>query len=418
LRFRLGAQFRRPLQRGLHFELKTFVTQAETHGGGWVPIVLHDICNQCADSSVSLANFTAFLDWLQPRAMTGTVVKTVREVISPAPSADVSLTKSGSPDPVTAGGSVTYTIKAHNAGPNPASGVTVADSLPSGLTLVSASTTKGTCSGTTTVTCNIGTLDAGAANDVTVTIVATAGWAAVPSVSNTATASSSTADPSTSNNQASAQTTVNPAYPHPRGASPIRVSLVPAFAACDATGSNSTHGAPLEFASCAPPRPASTELTIGTPDANGSGANFMGSAAIGVVVGSPGTPPDEADVTLDFSLTDVRNADDLSDYAGELNARAAIRLTDRRNGPSGSETGTAGDFDLNVAVPCATTPAAGTGATCFVSTTADAVTPGMVVESARAIWEIANVVVDDGGPDGVASTHDNSPFAVQGVFVP
>ena len=27
-------------------ELQTFVTQAETHGGGWVPIVVHDICNQ------------------------------------------------------------------------------------------------------------------------------------------------------------------------------------------------------------------------------------------------------------------------------------------------------------------------------------------------------------------------------------
>ena len=51
----------------------------------------------------------------------------------------------------------------HNGGPDPASAVTVDDPLPSGLSLVSASTTKGTCSGTTTVSCAIGTVNAGAA---------------------------------------------------------------------------------------------------------------------------------------------------------------------------------------------------------------------------------------------------------------
>ena len=61
--------------------LQGWVTQAENHGGGWVPIVFHDICNGCADSSVSRSDFTAFLDWLQPRAAHGTVVKTMREVI-------------------------------------------------------------------------------------------------------------------------------------------------------------------------------------------------------------------------------------------------------------------------------------------------------------------------------------------------
>jgi hypothetical protein len=28
------------------------------------------------------------------------------------------------------------------------------------------------------------------------------------------------------------------------------------------------------------------------------------------------------------------------------------------------------------------------------------------------------VYVDDGGPDGVASTHDNTHFEVQGIFAP
>jgi peptidoglycan/xylan/chitin deacetylase (PgdA/CDA1 family) len=80
-------------------DLESWVTQAETSGGGWVPIVFHDICNQCADVSVSVANLNAFLDWLQPRAAAnGTVVKTVRQVVAPtAPSPAIQVTKSDAP---------------------------------------------------------------------------------------------------------------------------------------------------------------------------------------------------------------------------------------------------------------------------------------------------------------------------------
>jgi hypothetical protein len=56
-------------------------------------------------------------------------------------------------------------------------------------------------------------------------------------------------------------------YPRPRGASPMRLPLVPANRPC--TTPNRTHGAPLSFGSCAPPQLTSTELTTGTPDSNG-----------------------------------------------------------------------------------------------------------------------------------------------------
>ncbi len=72
-------------------DLEGFVTQAETHGGGWVPIVFHDICDQCADSSVSATTMSAFLDWLQARASSGTIVKTIRAALGeppPPPSTD------------------------------------------------------------------------------------------------------------------------------------------------------------------------------------------------------------------------------------------------------------------------------------------------------------------------------------------
>jgi hypothetical protein len=42
----------------------------------------------------------------------------------------------------------------------------------------------------------------------------------------------------------------------------------------------------------------------------------------------------------------------------------------------------------------------------------------MVKEGARAIWALGKVSVDDGGPDGVASTQDNTHFLTQGIFTP
>jgi hypothetical protein len=75
-------------------ELQGFVTQAEQHGGGWVQIVFHQICTPpnlpdgCESLSTSLPTLTAFLDWLQPRSATGTVVKTVQEALASAPVGD------------------------------------------------------------------------------------------------------------------------------------------------------------------------------------------------------------------------------------------------------------------------------------------------------------------------------------------
>jgi peptidoglycan/xylan/chitin deacetylase (PgdA/CDA1 family) len=65
-------------------QLQSYVTNAETHGGGWVPLVFHGICsNNCTGSnSLSPAVFTAFLDWLQPRSANGTVVRTAGEVVT------------------------------------------------------------------------------------------------------------------------------------------------------------------------------------------------------------------------------------------------------------------------------------------------------------------------------------------------
>jgi glucose/arabinose dehydrogenase len=210
---------------------------------------------------------------------------------------------------------------------------------------------------------------------------------------------------------------VTPNYARPRGASPVRASLVPAFAAC--TSPNRTHGAPLTSGSCAPPAQQSGFLTVGAPDANGAAVNSIGVVALRVVNGDPG-PTDEADVRLGASITDVRNRPSLTDYGGQLRVRLPIRITDLDNPPpaGGSGAGTVQDTTFAFTVPCTTNSDPAVGSTCSVATTADAVTPSMIKESDRTIWQLGQIDVLDGGPDGQVATNDNTVFARQGVFVP
>jgi peptidoglycan/xylan/chitin deacetylase (PgdA/CDA1 family) len=64
-------------------DYQSMVTQAENDKGGWVPLVFHHVCDTCGGNSITLANFTAFLDWLKDRP-TSTTVKTVDSVMGGA----------------------------------------------------------------------------------------------------------------------------------------------------------------------------------------------------------------------------------------------------------------------------------------------------------------------------------------------
>jgi hypothetical protein len=65
--------------------LENYVQHAESAGGGWVNFYFHRLCKNCGGDdpapSMDPAEFKAFLDWIQPRAASGTVVKTVAQVI-------------------------------------------------------------------------------------------------------------------------------------------------------------------------------------------------------------------------------------------------------------------------------------------------------------------------------------------------
>jgi hypothetical protein len=218
-------------------------------------------------------------------------------------------------------------------------------------------------------------------------------------------------------------------HARPKGATPIRVSVVPAYNAC--TAPNRTHGPPLAFPSCNPPVQSSTSLTVGTPDANGATANSTAFIKLDVKVGVVG-PPDDSDVNITADSTDIRckagvtacgsaNTADGPDYTGQLQGNATIRITDHYNAVApggGTDAATVVDIPFPVPATCAATADASIGARCSTNTSANATVPGSVLDAKRAIVEIGQITITDGGPDGQNGTTPNTLFGVQGIFIP
>ena len=123
--------------------------------------------------------------------------------------ADLGIAVTGSPDPVNVGNNLTYTITVTNNGPNTATEVSVSDALPSGMSFVSVTPSQGTCSGTSTVICNLVTINNSATATVSLVVTATPGG----TVSTTVSVASCSSDPVTANNSATASTTVNNRVP-------------------------------------------------------------------------------------------------------------------------------------------------------------------------------------------------------------
>jgi hypothetical protein len=239
----------------------------------------------------------------------------------------------------------------------------------------------------------------------------------------------------------------NHAHPGNLGAKKITVALVPAFKQCT-TGPTGTHGSPLASPSC------QTTASSAQSDAltTGTGATFKGinSLAIETFCTDASAPPcpaagDQEDMKLTASLTDVRckaviggiaalcpnvNSVDGKDYAGEVQANATIRITDHLNtnsamagcDPTTSCSATVIDRPFAATGTCAATTADTTiGSSCSVTTTADALFPssgGFVKEGKKESIEILELVVNDGGNDGLAGTAPNKVFARQGLYIP
>jgi hypothetical protein len=199
-----------------------------------------------------------------------------------------------------------------------------------------------------------------------------------------------------------------PGYARPKGASPLTVRFVPAYNGC--TSSTSTHGPPRSEPACNPAAQSSGYLTIGSPDFNGLPANSTGYAILKTVGESPidTTNGDQADIQVTGQITDVRRKSDLALYMGQIQLNSTVRITDRYNV---TDQATVQDVPFNITSTC-------TSGTCNLNTTFDAALPNVIRENKRAVWQLGQLKIYDGGPDGSVATADNTLFAVQGLFAP
>jgi len=135
-----------------------------------------------------------------------------------SPTADLSVTKTDSPDPVIRGNNITYTVVVTNNGPSRATNVSLSDTVPSDTMFVSNSgaagwsctnpPTKGPGAGTGPITCTTSSLVSGASATFTILVSVKPGTREGTVITDTATVTSSTSDPNTGNNSATATTTV------------------------------------------------------------------------------------------------------------------------------------------------------------------------------------------------------------------
>jgi uncharacterized repeat protein (TIGR01451 family) len=167
-------------------------------------------CNTVLSNTATVSSSTP--DPISANNSSGAITTTVQS------QADLSITKSDTPDPIVRGNTITYTVAFQNNGPSNSATTQVIDTLPPGFVASSATSTVGSCSGvgTNTVTCNVGTL--GAANQCmdpiatsgTITITTQVPFGLPPNavVTNSATISGGDClpDPAPANNSASAST--------------------------------------------------------------------------------------------------------------------------------------------------------------------------------------------------------------------
>jgi len=175
--------------------------------------------NEAAVSGYTTTKSAACAGSLAHFGDTATCTVTNNDVAAPPPPSppagtpeiDLAITKTDSPDPVSVGALLTYTLTVTNTKGDTANNVVVTDSLPSAVTFVSVSSTKGTCSGTNPITCNVGSV---AFNEL-VSIMIVVRPSNPGTITNTAIVTGREHEHDPSNNTASATTLVQGAFVPP-----------------------------------------------------------------------------------------------------------------------------------------------------------------------------------------------------------
>jgi uncharacterized repeat protein (TIGR01451 family) len=120
-------------------------------------------------------------------------------------SADLSVTKTDSPDPVAAGGTLTYVVQVTNGGPSSATDVRATESLPAGVTVTNTNATQGGYDGGTGVW-TVSSLEPGAT--ATLTLVAAVDPSASGQLVNAVTVAATEQDPDGADDTANTSTDV------------------------------------------------------------------------------------------------------------------------------------------------------------------------------------------------------------------
>jgi uncharacterized repeat protein (TIGR01451 family) len=132
--------------------------------------------------------------------------------VTVAPAADLTITMAANPNPVFAGGFVSYVMTVTNHGPSPADGVVVSDTLPTASTFLSASSSQGTTSAFGgQMQAILGSIAVNGSATVTLIVSPTGAAAVAGTIVNIASVSSSEVDVNPGDNATAKSVTVNPA---------------------------------------------------------------------------------------------------------------------------------------------------------------------------------------------------------------
>jgi uncharacterized repeat protein (TIGR01451 family) len=207
------------------------LTPTSASGTGWTCSIAAQTVS-CVDSTVLAAGGT-----YSPIAINATVLQTApstvtniatvsgggeinlsndtaTNVASVVSSADLSVTNTAAPNPVAAGGNITYTQVVTDNGPSAADNVALVEAVPANTTFVSMSAPAGwTCSflgngGTGNEVCTTLSMAGSTVANFSMVVKVNAGTANGTVISDTASVSSSTSDPNSTNNSATASTVV------------------------------------------------------------------------------------------------------------------------------------------------------------------------------------------------------------------
>jgi uncharacterized repeat protein (TIGR01451 family) len=254
--------------------------------------------------------------------------------VAGATQADLSVTNSGSPNPVNAGQNITYTQSVTNGGPASASTITLTETLPANSTFVSLAGPAGwTCTAVAPYTCTIATLAANATANFTFVVKVNTTVASGSTITDTVSvASSVTGDPNLGNNSASANVQV---------ADSADLSVTNSVSPVPVLGNNITYTQVVTNAG--PSVATSASFTQITP----ANTNFQsvappaGWVCVHPVVGSAGTitctNPAFAPGTASFSVVLQVNAGTAAGTAINDTATASSSTTDP-NGANNSAT--------------------------------------------------------------------------------